>query len=134
MQRIKVWDLPVRLFHWSIVALIAAAWVTQEVNMMDWHVWCGYAILTLLLFRLIWGFVGSDTSRFSAFLRSPMAAVRHLSHFTQRGPDNEIGHNAAGGWMVLVLLAQPARSVQTAGCALVSPWSEPAGKRAGRSR
>jgi cytochrome b len=105
MQRIKVWDLPVRLFHWSIVVLIAAAWVTQEFNLMDWHVWCGYAILTLLLFRVIWGFVGSDTARFSQFLKSPIAALRHLAHLRRREEDREIGHNAAGGWMVLVMLA-----------------------------
>ncbi|MFL5284960.1 MAG: cytochrome b/b6 domain-containing protein [Rhodopila sp.] len=105
MQRIKVWDLPVRLFHWSIVVLIAAAWVTQEFNLMDWHVWCGYAILTLLLFRVIWGFVGSDTARFTRFLKSPIAALRHLAHLRRREEDREIGHNAAGGWMVLVMLA-----------------------------
>jgi cytochrome b len=105
MQRIKVWDLPVRLFHWSIVVLIAAAWTTQEFNLMDWHVWCGYAILTLLLFRVIWGFVGSDTARFTRFLRSPVAALRHLSRLRRREADREIGHNAAGGWMVLVMLA-----------------------------
>jgi cytochrome b len=105
MQRIKIWDLPVRLFHWSIVVLIAAAWVTQEFNLMDWHVWCGYAILTLLLFRVIWGFVGSDTARFTRFLKSPIAALRHLAHLRRREEDREIGHNAAGGWMVLVMLA-----------------------------
>jgi len=105
MQRIKVWNLPVRLFHWSIVVLIAAAWVTQEFNLMDWHVWCGYAILTLLLFRVIWGFVGSDTARFTRFLKSPIAALRHLAHLRRREEDREIGHNAAGGWMVLVMLA-----------------------------
>jgi cytochrome b len=105
MQRIKVWDLPVRLFHWSIVVLIFAAWLTQELNKMEWHVWCGYAILTLLLFRLIWGFIGSDTARFTRFLKSPAAALRHLSHLRRREADREIGHNAAGGWMVLVMLA-----------------------------
>jgi len=105
MQRIKVWDLPVRLFHWSIVVLIASAWVTQEFNLMDWHVWCGYAILTLLLFRVIWGFVGSDTARFTCFLKSPVAALRHLSHLRRCEADREIGHNAAGGWVVLVMLA-----------------------------
>ncbi|PPQ32895.1 cytochrome b/b6 domain-containing protein [Rhodopila globiformis] len=105
MQRIKVWDLPVRLFHWSLVVLVAAAWVTQEANLMDWHVRCGTAILALLLFRVIWGFAGSDTARFGRFLRSPAAALRHLSHLRRREADREIGHNAAGGWMVLVMLA-----------------------------
>lgn len=105
MQRIKVWDLPVRLFHWSLVVLVAAAWVTQEANLMDWHVRCGTAILALLLFRVIWGFAGSDTARFGRFLRSPAAALRHLSRLRRREADREIGHNAAGGWMVLVMLA-----------------------------
>jgi cytochrome b len=105
MRQIKVWDLPVRLFHWSIVVLIAAAWTTQEFNKMEWHMWIGYSILALLLFRIVWGFVGSDTARFARFLKSPAAAVRHLSHLRQREADREIGHNAAGGWMVLLMLA-----------------------------
>jgi cytochrome b len=100
-----VWDLPVRLFHWSIVVLIAAAWVTQEFNKMEWHMRIGYAILTLLLFRVVWGIIGSDSARFVRFLKSPAAALRHLSHLRQREADREIGHNAAGGWMVLLMLA-----------------------------
>jgi cytochrome b len=105
MRPIKVWDLPVRLFHWAIVVLILFAWGTQEFDHMEWHVRIGYTILTLLLFRLIWGFVGSDTARFVQFLRSPATALRHLAHLRRREPDREIGHNAAGGWMVLVILA-----------------------------
>jgi cytochrome b len=105
MRRVKVWDLPVRLFHWVLVLLIAAAWATQEFNYMDQHVWCGEAILALLLFRIVWGFIGSDTARFGRFLRGPAEALRHLSHITKREADREIGHNAAGGWMVLVMLA-----------------------------
>nr|WP_294519184.1 cytochrome b/b6 domain-containing protein [uncultured Rhodopila sp.] len=104
MRRIKVWDLPVRLFHWAIVVLIAAAWTTQELNKMEWHMRIGYAILALLLFRIVWGIVGSDTARFVRFLKSPAAALRHLSHLRRREPDLEIGHNAAGGWMVLLML------------------------------
>jgi len=104
MRPIKVWDLPVRLFHWLIVVLIAAAWATQELGLMDWHMRVGWTILTLLLFRLMWGFVGSDTARFSHFLRSPLAAFRHLARLRQREADREIGHNAAGGWMVLAML------------------------------
>ena len=101
----KVWDLPVRLFHWGIVLLILAAWVTQEYNWMDWHVRIGYTILTLLVFRIVWGFVGSDTARFGRFLRSPPAAVRHLARLHRREADAEVGHNAAGGWMVMLMLA-----------------------------
>jgi len=71
---------------------------------MEWHVRVGYAILTLLLFRIVWGFIGSDTARFTRFLRSPLAGLRHLAGIHRREPDREIGHNAAGGWMVLVML------------------------------
>jgi cytochrome b len=105
MRRIKVWDLPVRLFHWLLVALILAAWVTQYLNRMDLHMWIGEWILTLLLFRVVWGFVGSDTARFARFLRSPVAGLVHLARLRRREPDREIGHNAAGGWMVLLMLA-----------------------------
>jgi cytochrome b len=105
MRRIKVWDLPVRLFHWVLVVLLFCSWATQEWDHMNWHVWSGYSILTLLLFRVVWGFVGSDTARFGRFLRSPLAALQHLAHLGRREPDREIGHNAAGGWMVLVMLA-----------------------------
>jgi cytochrome b len=105
MRPMKVWDLPVRLFHWAIVVLICLAWGTQEYNRMEWHVWIGYTILALLLFRIVWGFIGSDTARFTRFLRSPVAALRHLTQLYRREPDREIGHNAAGGWMVLLMLA-----------------------------
>ena len=80
---------------------------------MELHFWSGYAIIALLLFRLVWGFVGSETARFSRFLRSPRAALHHLSRLHRREPDTEIGHNAAGGWMVLVLLGLVAVQVAT---------------------
>ena len=105
MQWMKVWDLPIRLFHWAVVLLIAAAWATQEYDRMDLHVLVGYTILALLLFRLVWGVIGSDTARFTRFLRGPASALRHLAHITRREADTEIGHNAAGGWMVLAMLA-----------------------------
>ncbi|TCT04703.1 cytochrome b/b6 domain-containing protein [Aquabacter spiritensis] len=101
----KVWDAPTRLFHWTLAALIVAAYVTAENGWIDWHFRCGYTILALLLFRLAWGIVGSDTSRFGRFVKSPVAALRHLAHFPRREADTEIGHNAAGGLMVLVMLA-----------------------------
>jgi cytochrome b len=100
----RIWDAPTRLFHWVLVLLIATSYVTVQNNWMDLHLLSGYAILTLLLFRLVWGFIGSDTARFARFLRSPFAALRHLASFTKREPDNEVGHNEAGGWMVLVML------------------------------
>jgi len=113
----KVWDAPIRLFHWVIVVLIFASWLTAHEGWMDWHVRSGYSIFALLLFRLAWGVVGSDTARFSRFLRSPIAALRHLAEFRRRSPDTDIGHNAAGGWMVLVLLALLVLQVATGLCA-----------------
>lgn len=94
-----------RLFHWMIVALVAGAYVCWRLNWMDWHVWIGYAALTAVLFRILWGFFGGDCARFTRFLSGPRAALAHLRHVLQREPDRQVGHNAAGGWMVLVLLA-----------------------------
>jgi cytochrome b len=102
---LRVWDAPTRLFHWAIVLLIATSYVTVHKGWMKLHMLSGYTILTLVLFRVIWGFVGSETSRFSRFLHSPLAALRQLAQFRDRSPDTEVGHNAAGGWMVLVILA-----------------------------
>lgn len=105
MRRIKVWDGWIRLVHWSVVILLVVSYASIQAGWMRTHYASGYAVLALLLFRLAWGFVGSDTARFGRFLRSPLAAIAHLRHLPRREPDREIGHNAAGGWMVLVLLA-----------------------------
>src|SRR5579871_1820699 len=102
---VRVWDLPVRLYHWLIVVLIAAAYATWRLNWMVWHGWIGDLTLALLLFRLLWGFFGSETARFSHFLTSPRAAFQHLKYIFLREPDRQVGHNPAGGWMVLLLLA-----------------------------
>jgi cytochrome b len=104
-HKIRVWDAPTRLFHWLTAALVVVAYVTWRLNWMDWHAKAGDAVLTLVLFRLLWGFFGSDTARFSSFLAPPRAAVRYLTHALHREPDRAVGHNPAGGWMVLVLLA-----------------------------
>jgi cytochrome b len=102
---VRVWDVPTRLFHWLTVALVAACWATQRLNWIPWHVRLGEALLALVLFRIMWGVVGSETARFRSFLASPLAAWRHLRHLLRREPDRQVGHNAAGGWMVCVLLA-----------------------------
>jgi cytochrome b len=102
---VLVWDLPTRLFHWLAAALIPAAYLTWRLNWMNWHAWVGDALLALVLFRLLWGFFGSDTARFSRFLAPPRQAVQHLAHILRREPDLEAGHNPAGAWMVMVLLA-----------------------------
>jgi len=99
-----IWDIPIRLFHWLLVALVGFMWVSGENGWIQYHMWAGYLILSMLVFRVVWGLVGSDTARFAFFLKSPLEALRHLSHITRREPDTEIGHNAAGGWMVLGML------------------------------
>ncbi len=104
---IRVWDLPVRLFHWGLVGLFGYSWWSGEVGGMtlESHMMSGYAVLTLVLFRLTWGFAGSGTARFSDFVRGPTATVASLRELWSRRPLQTAGHNPAGGWMVLALLA-----------------------------
>src|SRR5580658_9434209 len=112
----RIWDLPTRLFHWTLVVLIFMSWLTARMDWMRLHVLSGLSVLALLVFRLVWGFVGSDSARFARFLQSPLAAIRHLLHLYRREPDTETGHNAAGGWMVVFMLAVLAVQVGTGLC------------------
>ena len=102
---VTVWDIPIRLFHWLVAVLVAAAYATWRLNWMEWHSRVGSLLLALLIFRLVWGVFGSDTARFSRFVAAPRTAVRHLAQAFRREPDRQVGHNPAGGWMVLLLLA-----------------------------
>jgi cytochrome b len=103
-RAVRVWDLPIRLFHWLAALLVAGAYATWRFNWMGWHELLGEALLALVLFRLGWGVVGSDTARFARFVATPAAAWRHLARARRREPDAQVGHNPAGGWMVLLLL------------------------------
>ena len=103
-RAVKIWDLPTRVFHWSIVLLVLASWFTNQMNWMELHFLSGYTLLGMLVFRILWGFLGSETARFARFLKSPVEAFRHLNNAFVREPDHEVGHNAAGGWMALGLL------------------------------
>ena len=93
-----VWDLPVRLVHWSLAGLVAFSWWSIEYHHTDWHIWSGLAILTLLIFRLLWGFVGSSTARWSSFVRGPASLFAHL-----RGRWNGIGHTPLGALSVVAI-------------------------------
>jgi cytochrome b len=104
-----VWDLGVRAFHWLLVLLIAAGWWTYRSDAMLWHRRNGYAIAALLAFRLFWGFVGSAPARFDNFVRSPAEVVGYIRGQIRAG----VGHNPAGGWSVLALLAALAVLVVT---------------------
>lgn len=101
---LRVWDPWVRLTHWTIALLLPVSWWTAETSRYDLHFLSGYAILTLVLFRIAWGLFGSETARFGHFLKSPAAALRHLAHVRRGDAPVDVGHNAAGGWMVLALL------------------------------
>ncbi|MDE1148083.1 MAG: cytochrome b/b6 domain-containing protein [Azospirillaceae bacterium] len=112
--RIPVWDLPIRLFHWLLVADLAGLWWTATHDNLELHFKLGYCALGLLLFRLIWGFVGSTQARFSQFLKGPGAVLRHVGHMARPGRlPLERGHNALGGWAVVALLLVLAAQVGT---------------------
>lgn len=110
MQRQRIWDLPTRLFHWLLVAGIAAAVVTGKVggNLIDWHGRSGLFILGLVVFRIVWGFVGSSSARFASFVRGPRAIKAYL-----RGEWRGIGHNPLGALAVLALLSLTAAQAIT---------------------
>jgi cytochrome b len=95
-----VWDLPVRLVHWLLAMLITFSWWSVHNNHTDWHIWSGIAILTLLVFRLLWGFLGSSTARWSSFVRGPRTVADYL-----RGRWTGVGHTPLGGWSVAALFA-----------------------------
>ncbi|MCA3419346.1 MAG: cytochrome b/b6 domain-containing protein [Roseomonas sp.] len=103
--RIRIWDRPVRLFHWTLILLVALSFASAKSGAWGLHYVSGYAILTLVLFRILWGFFGSENARFAHFLKSPLAALRQVARFPRREADRETGHNPAGGWMVALLLA-----------------------------
>lgn len=105
-RRVRVWDLPVRLFHWMLVILLATSFFSGRAagDWMTLHFWSGYAILTLLLFRIAWGFVGSTTARFTHFVKGPTAWVVYLRNLATGRRTYDVGHNPVGGIMVLVLI------------------------------
>ncbi|MEM7259195.1 MAG: cytochrome b/b6 domain-containing protein [Pseudomonadota bacterium] len=103
---IKIWDIWVRLFHWSLVITVGFLLISGETGagFFDWHRLAGEIALALILFRLAWGIVGSSNASISALIRSPKAALTHLRDLTRRNPHQERGHNAAGGWAVFAML------------------------------
>jgi cytochrome b len=100
----KLWDLPVRIIHWSFVLLLPLLWLSYEADRMGLHKLLGYAMLALLAFRIFWGFAGSSTARFRNFIRGPRAMIAYLR--TERGREGDpiVGHNPIGGWSVIILL------------------------------
>jgi len=108
-----VWDLPVRLFHWLLVLLLATSWLTAELGLTELHFYSGYAVATLVLFRLAWGFVGPRYARFTSFIAGPARVFRYLRGWLRGATAETAGHTPPGGWMTLLLLALLAGQVAT---------------------
>jgi cytochrome b len=110
-SRVHVWDLPTRIFHWLLVTLIFCAWASYEFNevfgdtSLLWHRMNGYAILVLVIWRLLWGVAGSPTSRFANFLVWPWNAARYGLDLIRGRDRHFLGHNPLGSYMIIALLA-----------------------------
>jgi cytochrome b len=103
-HRIRVWDLPTRLFHWALLLCVVGLVITGNLggNWMVWHFRLGYSVLTLLLFRLVWGFIGGHWSRFASFIYAPSSVIAYLKG--QGKAEHSVGHNPLGAGSVFALL------------------------------
>jgi cytochrome b len=102
-KEIRVWDPLVRLFHWSLVLSFTIAYLSGEEE-SNLHIYSGYVVLGLIAFRVLWGLVGTRHARFSDFMTSPATAMRYLKGLLAGRPQHYLGHNPAGGWMVIAML------------------------------
>ena len=103
---VRIWDAPVRVVHWLAVLCFAGAWLSAESE--RWrllHVSLGYTLAGLVAFRIVWGLAGSRHARFASFVRGPAAVWRYLRSLPGAQPEHHVGHNPAGGWAILALLA-----------------------------
>lgn len=104
--RALAWDGPTRLFKWSLVVLVVDGWLSNALggSWPVWHKWNGYLALTLILFRVLWGFVGGSTARFANFVALPGRALAYVRFAVGGEPQRFLGHNPLGGWMVVALI------------------------------
>lgn len=114
-EKIKVWDPLLRGFHWLLAFFVIAAWCLGQFGplKMTLHFWCGYVVIGLLAFRLIWGFIGPRSARFSSFVTGPGPILAYLRGFTSREPSHWPGHNPLGALSVIAMLAVLAAQVST---------------------
>ena len=103
-ERIKVWDIAVRIFHWSLVLLFFVAYLSGDEESVA-HVYSGYGVMGLVVFRIVWGFVGTKHARFADFIYGREATVRYTRSLLALKPIHYLGHNPLGGWMAVALLA-----------------------------
>jgi cytochrome b len=108
----KVWDLPLRIFHWLLVIAFFVAYLTEE-ELLDVHVLAGYVVFGLLVFRLVWGFIGNRYARFASFLCSPAASIAYIKDVIALNPKRYLGHNPAGAAMIVLLLVSLLMTVLT---------------------
>ncbi len=101
--KIRVWDIAVRVFHWSLVLFFTLSYLSAEIS-EDWHVITGYVVLGLVVFRIAWGLVGTHYARFSQFLYPFSRVKRYLQSLMRAEPEHYYGHNPAGGWAVVFML------------------------------
>jgi cytochrome b len=115
LQAVRVWDLPTRLFHWTLAACVAFSVVSAHVggNAMVWHFRSGYVVLTLLAFRILWGLLGGRWSRFASFAYPPDSILRYLRGQSRADDHHDVGHNPLGAFSVFGLLAILAVQVST---------------------
>ncbi|MGZ8173808.1 MULTISPECIES: cytochrome b/b6 domain-containing protein [Methylobacter] len=111
-ELVKVWDLPLRIFHWLLVAGFFIAYLTED-DLLTVHVWAGYLVTGLLAFRLVWGFIGNDYARFSNFLCSPAKSIAYIKDLLVLKTRRYIGHNPAGAAMIVLLLVSLLATVIT---------------------
>ena len=114
-SRRLVWDLPLRLFHWLFAGAVAACWITAKVGFdwMQYHFYLGYLVIGLLIFRVIWGFIGPRHARFSSFLEKPSALQAYARQLFHRNSTPSVGHNPIGGLMVILMLLLAVVQVST---------------------
>jgi len=105
MRCYALWDLPVRLFHWLLLVAVVTAWASVELDAMSVHIWAGQAVLGLVLFRLLWGVLGTRTARFASFVRSPTVALAYARNLREQIKVLHLGHNPLGAFSVLGLIA-----------------------------
>ena len=106
LQRILVWDVPTRVFHWVLALSFAGAYLTAESERYrDIHLALGYLMLGMIVFRLVWGFVGTAYARFAAFAFKPADVVQYMRSLLSSHPQHHVGHNPAGGIAIFLLLA-----------------------------
>lgn len=100
----RLWDIPVRVCHWLMVALVAACWWTAENHQIVYHSYCAYGLLAVLIFRIYWGFFGSYSARFKGFLKSPVAVFSYTKNLARRDYPASAGHNPLGAYSVVLIL------------------------------